>query len=85
MGDKRNAGLELMRLAMMFGIVAMHAAGHCAYPEQSGHWVMLDWCVCGFVFLSGWFGIKFSVAKCVKMAALGVWCAFLSNISEGGG
>lgn len=50
MSDNRNAGLELMRLVMMFGIVVMHAAGHCAYPMQSGHWVMLDWCVCGFVY-----------------------------------
>ncbi len=85
MNGKRNAGLELMRLLMMFGIVAMHAAVQCAYPQDGSHWTILDWCVCGFVFISGYFGVKFNVRKCLNMVALCIWCAIVSNIAGGAG
>ena len=61
--NRRNAGLELMRLVMMFGIVLLHVAGHGAYINKFTP-RFLDWCVCGFVFLSGYFGIRFSAMKC---------------------
>ena len=83
MGRKRNSGLELMRLVMMFGIVAMHAAVQCAYPKDGSHWTLLDWCVCGFVFMSGYFSVKFNVRKCLNMIALSIWCVIVSNIAQG--
>ena len=83
MSSERNVGLELMRLVMMFGIVVMHAAVQCAYPQAGLHWTLLDWCVCGFVFMSGYFGVRFNVRKCLNLVALGIWCAIVSNMVAG--
>lgn len=32
------------------------------------------WAVCGFVFISGWFGIKFSFSKWLRLLSMGLIC-----------
>ena len=36
---------------------------------------MLLWCVPGFMFISGWFGIKFSFAKVLRLGVVSLYCA----------
>ena len=80
--SSRNSSLELFRCMMMFGVVVEHTAGQCAYIEPMV--VRLsNWCVCGFIFLSGWFGAKFSWWKSIKLIALGMWCAMVSLMIGG--
>jgi len=76
----RSGGVELFRCILMFLIVLYHSwyyglfgYEHGAYPIYS-YWTLLFsafilWHVDGFVAISGWFGIRFT------LKVLGViWC-----------
>ena len=78
---KRNSSIELYRCLLMFGIVLLHCAG-CG--EARAPWLgnMLKFCVTGFVFISGYYGIKFSWSKIGKMYALGAYCAILGAVVQ---
>ena len=70
----RNVTTDLYRIVLMFGICLLHSI------TQGGHnvpWIanLFDWCVPGFVFLSGWFGIKFSIIKWLKLYGVSFYCA----------
>ena len=84
----RNKALDFYRCLLMFGICLLHSIA------QAGHntaWAanMLQWCVPGFMFLSGWFGIRFSIAKIVKLYGICLYCAamfvIVDGVSHGGG
>lgn len=74
----RNSGIELLRVILMFGICMCHSVG------AGGHiWVPLRnvcmMCTVGFIFITGWFGIHFSLKRIAKLLgialfALGVVC-----------
>lgn len=71
---RRNSEFDVLRVMLMFGICMIHAVA------QAGHnapWVanMFLWCVPGFVFISGWFGIRFSVGKILKLYGISLYCA----------
>lgn len=78
---KRNSSIELYRCLLMLGIVLLHSAG-CG--EARAPWIgnMLKFCVTGFVFISGYFGVKFSWIKLGKMYALGLYCAILGAVVQ---
>ena len=86
---KRDRAIDICRVCLMFGICLLHAI------SQAGHniaWAanMLMWCVPGFMFISGWFGIKFSIGKALKLYGISLYCAVLyvafdSAILGGGG
>lgn len=62
----RNPAIELYRVLLMFGIVTLHVAyiwGPAFRWENTG----LAWCVDGFVFITGWFGVRFSVGKLLSL------------------
>lgn len=72
---KRNMSIELLRAGFMFGIVCLHVI------TQSGHFAdggivarrlinIFSPCVEGFVFISGYFGIRLRVEKILKLLAL---------------
>ena len=70
----RNAKLDCYRVCLMFGICLLHSI------TQGGNnvvWAanLLDWCVPGFVFLSGWLGIRFSCLKLIKLYGISFYCA----------
>ena len=73
---KRNPSIELYRLLLMFGIVLLHCAGKGDYTAA---WLanLFKFCVPGFVFISGYFGVKFSWGKLGRLYALGAICAIL--------
>lgn len=84
----RNTVIDIYRCLLMLGICMLHAVA------QAGHnvpWVanLLSWCVTGFAFISGWFGIKFSVGKLIKLYGISAYCAAvyvgLDEIIQGGG
>jgi hypothetical protein len=58
----------------MFAIFLLHLI------TQGGHnmaWAgnILQWCVPGFMFISGWCGIKFSLCKVFKLYGISLYCA----------
>jgi len=73
---ERNSAIELLRILLMFGICIIHVVGKGAYSER---WLanLLKICVPGFVFITGWFGVKFSWRKLVKLYAVGAYCCAL--------
>ena len=63
---KRDSGIELYRCLLTLGIVFIHVVGQYA---SEYHWLSssLMWCVDGFVFISGYFGIRFSYNKLIRL------------------
>ncbi len=79
---KRNAAIDCYRVMLMFGICMLHSI------TQAGHnvpWVanMLSWCVPGFMFISGWFGIRFSFVKVARLYVISLYCASVYAIFDG--
>ena len=73
---RRNYSIDAYRVCLMFGICLLHSI------SQAGHnvaWAanMLEWCVPGFMFISGWFGIKFSMGKALKLYGISFYCALM--------
>ena len=71
---KRDFVIDVYRVCLMFGICLLHAI------TQGGHnvsWAgnMLQWCVPGFMFISGWYGIKFSIDKVFRLYGISLYCA----------
>lgn len=79
---KRNEGVELYRCLLMLGIVFIHATGHCRYQQRWGT-EFFDWCVAGFVFISGYFGVDFRPSKCVALIGVGIWCSIVAGLLVG--
>lgn len=73
---KRDARVELFRCVSMFGIVLIHALGQGGYAGDHRFLIRLFTpCVVGFIFISGYFGIKFSVRRVVKLIGIGLGSA----------
>lgn len=71
---ERNCSIDVLRCLLIFGICLLHSI------TQSGHnvrWAAnaLLWCVIGFTFISGWFSIKFSIYKVLKLYGISFYCA----------
>ena len=86
--SKRNMSIELMRCCMMFGIVLLHIITQDHWFEQgrpvSRHFInILSPCVEGFVFISGYFGIKCSAQKIGRLLGLYVLYRLLFSMSWG--
>lgn len=78
---KRNANIELFRMMLMFGIVLLHTSAH-AFVFY--HWLQysMDFCVTGFVFISGYYGIKFSCKKIIKLYCTAIVCVLISGLTD---
>ncbi len=76
----RISGVELYRALLMFGICLLHAAqGHGGVGSAVAVSI-LQACVCGFVFISGWFGIRFRPSKLVRLYGVGVFAALVNAV-----
>ena len=78
---KRNPSIELLRCLLMFGICLVH----CVHRDgTSPYWIenLLLTCVCGFVFISGWFGINFSPSKALKLYGVQFACVVTSQVVD---
>lgn len=80
--SNRNGSVELFRCLLMYGIVLLHCVHR--FP-QIGYWVeqMLLPCVCGFVFITGWFGIRFSFSKILKIYGVQAYCLLTAAFIDG--
>ena len=85
---QRNLSVEFLRTSLMFAICFLHAVSQGDYYCT---WLVRLLCpsVCGFVFISGWYGVYFSMRKVLKLygiglyasiVAAGVWQAWVGSI-----
>ena len=83
---KRNPSIELFRCACMFGVCLLHALtqGGYAGPHRGLDNLMTP-SVVGFLFISGWFGIRLKVGHVAKLMGVGLYCAAtLAIVYQGG-
>ena len=88
----RNEGIELLRVLCMFGIVCLHVIGYSSIApfgnsaSQSIFLLHLRYVlnvgVCVFAFISGFYGIKFSVKKALNLVYIGVFSTFCVFFAE---
>ena len=73
--QKRDSRMDLMRLVFMFMICMVHAVGY--ENTRWCHWLTnISFAgVLGFVLISGYYGIRFSWMKVVKIEGVGLGCA----------
>lgn len=73
----RNPSIEMLRVFLMLGICILHAVSHGGNRVP---WMNdgLRWCVNGFVFISGWYGIKFLPSKALRLLALSLGAGLIS-------
>lgn len=78
---KRDCSIELYRVILMFGIVLLHTVGK---GDVRAPWIgcLLKFCVTGFVFISGYFGIKFSWGKIGRLYAVAAFCALAGAVAQ---
>lgn len=81
MVTRRNAAVESYRMFLMFGIVLLHVITQCGYCRR-GLDNLLSSCVEGFVFISGYFGIRFSVRKVLKLLGTAVFCSAVVQVID---
>lgn len=80
----RDPEIELLRVLLMLGICIVHIINIGRAPG----WVdSLTWLhglvvcsVVGFVFISGYYGIRFSFAKLLRLYGVAFYCAFVSAL-----
>ena len=72
---KRNSAIDFLRALMMLGIILLHIL---ATPEHWTAWrhvaYLLMPCVVGFVFISGYFSVKFIWRKLLALYGTAFWC-----------
>lgn len=80
---KRNPAIELYRCILMFGICLLH----CLHRDSYGVWAesLLLPCVCGFAFISGWFGIRFTPSKVLRLYGVQFYCLAVAQIASWAG
>ena len=77
---KRNPSIELFRCLCMFGVCLLHALdqGNFAGPHRGLDNLMTP-SVVGFLFISGWFGLRLTTKHIVKLLGIGVYCAAVAT------
>lgn len=77
---KRNPAIEFFRILMMLGIVLLHVC-----QQRAGSWPnnVLVSCVPGFVLISGYFGIRFSCRKLLKLYAVAIYASLVVPLVGG--
>jgi len=78
---KRNTSIEVYRCVLMFGIVLLHCCSQGPLVLLTPYRLCMA-CVTGFIFISGYFGIKFSWSKVFSLIATAVICAGISFLGE---
>lgn len=71
---KRNPAIDLFRLLLMMGILVLHLISMEQYWTQMRHvaYLLLP-CVDGFVLITGYFGLRFSIRKIVMLYLVAFW------------
>lgn len=65
----------------MLGLVLLHVIDQGGARDGARYiWSLFRPCLVGFVFISGYYGIKFSCAKVVRFVLVAIWCALVSSL-----
>ena len=75
----RNPSIELYRVGLMFGICLLHSMSFGLYGSAFAGNALAS-CVVGFAFISGWFSVKFSWWKLVKLYGIGLYAAVVFGV-----
>lgn len=71
--DMRDPRIELFRCVCMFGVVLLHALTQGGYADaHRGLDNLMTPSVVGFVFISGYFGIKFKFKSVLRLLGIGM-------------
>lgn len=77
---KRNPSIELYRALLMLGICLLHGFSQGAFvyvwPAR-----LLSVCLTAFVFISGWYGIRFSWKKAIGLVLIGWYCRYVGCVA----
>lgn len=77
----RDPRIELFRCCMMFGICLLHALDQGGYADSHrGLDNLMTPCVDGFVFISGYYGIKLKLKGVLKLLGIGAYCALFVGV-----
>lgn len=79
MERKRNIGLDLFRIVMMYGICLIHASGQGEYCSSRFSNIVSP-CVVGFAMISGYFGLRFLPSKLIRLYSLAIGYCFLTPL-----
>lgn len=81
MKSQRDGSIELYRALLMLGICVIHCSNQSTYYQSCFGYIQNGtlWCVDGFVFLSGWYGIRFRVGKLLRLYGVGVASALIGT------
>ena len=77
--EMRNYAIELLRLLFVYGIVLLHTIRFGGAMQRGLDNVLMT-CVVGFVFISGYFGIKFKLIKLIRLIGAALFCAVAISI-----
>ncbi|MBR4523484.1 MAG: hypothetical protein IKO64_04540 [Kiritimatiellae bacterium] len=77
---KRDASIELYRVAMILGVCFLHSITFGKLSPTPIYDSVCMFCVVGFVLITGWFGCRLHVRKIIDLYAIGLWCAALSVV-----
>ena len=81
----RNPGIEIYRILLTFGICYWHAmmnAGHSSSGFGARIAYFLSPCVVGFVIISGWYGIKLSIGKLLRLWGVAIYAVIALAIID---
>lgn len=73
----RNSAIELLRVIMMLGIVACHVIGQGGHDNHLGIDRICGCGVVGFMFISGYYGMKCSVKRISRLLGIALYCNFI--------
>lgn len=84
----RNSNLEVLRILAMYMIVFIHANMYLGHFCEGKNWLLTNGVVNGicnigvtcFILISGYFGLKFSVSKLLKMECMMIGFSLIETI-----
>lgn len=82
---KRNNNIEVLRCFLMFVIVLGHCCNFGPYAGTIISKVLVGMTIYGvntFVFISGWYGIKFGYKKILDLLGLGLFASIILSLAS---
>jgi len=74
----RNPRIELFRMVCMFGVCLLHALEQGGYADSHrGLDNLMTPSVVGFVFITGWFGVKFRLKSVLRLLGVCAYCGLV--------
>lgn len=76
---RRETNIEIYRVLLILGICFLHGFSQGAYVYVKTSRIF-SLCLAGFVFISGWYGIRFSWKKVLGLILIGWYCRYVGCI-----